>query len=275
MLGQLRIVPATNLGDLEPQQSEAVVYDWKVSYSVLGSLPWLVLLLAFVIPKDNRNYRILFVLISLIVVFIFWWVFIKILPKMTSSNAIQFGTLFQSLAIGLTILWLIAHKFEKFGGLPRFFIAFAVMMVISFLGILSLYTDFENEVFLILALFAFMTIAMLLGFAMSVKLCRKVYRPKAFLLWLGLWLPLCCLFAMIGFVVVGMIITKSVPPTEALLLQIPIVGLFFGVFLYIVNLPFMILGFASPLYRERFCACLRLKPKAVTTEQGNIEPAED
>ena len=46
---------------------------------------------------------------------------------MTSSNAIKFGTLFQSLAIGLTILWLIAHKFEKFDGLPRFFIAFAVI----------------------------------------------------------------------------------------------------------------------------------------------------
>lgn len=265
-------MPSANIGELGANEGEVVVYDWKVYYSALGVLPWLALIIAFVIPKDNRNFRVLFILISLIIVFIFWRLFIEMLPKMMSSDTIQFGTLFQSLVIGLTILWLIAHKLKDFSGLAKFVIALGVMMVMSFLGTLSIFTDFDYQVPLILALFAFMTSAMLFGFAVSGKFCGKQYRPITFILWLGLWLPLCCVFAMIGFIAIGMIITRSVPPTEALLLQLPIVGLFFGLFLYVVNLPFMILGFASPFYRERFCECLNLKPKAVTPEQGNIEP---
>jgi hypothetical protein len=251
-------VPSANIGELGANEGEVVVYDWKVTYSALEVLPWLALILAFVIPKDNRNYRVLLILISLIIVYFFWRLFIKMLPKMMSSDAIQFGTLFQSLVFGLTILWLIAHKLKDFGGPVKFVMALGVMMIMSLLGILSIFTDFDNQVLLMLALFASMAIAMLFSFAISSKFCRKKNQTIVFMLWLGLWLPLCCIFAMIGFFIAGMVIMQSGPPKEAYI-QISIVGLFFGVFLYVINLPYMLLGFVSPFFRERFCACLCLK----------------
>lgn len=187
---------------------------------------------------------------------------------MLSSDSIQFNALFQSLVIGLTILWLISYKLKEFRSVVRFFVAFGILVVISLLGILSIYSDFQDQTFLIIVLFAFMTIAMLLGFAASGKLCRKKYRSVAFILWLGLWLPLCSVFAMVGFFVVGIVIVQSVPPKEALI-QIPIVGLFFGFFLYVVNVPYLILGFINPFFRERFCACLNLKSKPAVADSDS------
>jgi len=35
-----------------------------------------------------------------------------------------------------------------------------------------------------------------------------------------------------------------------------------------LNLPFMILGFTDPFFRERFCACIRLKPIPVNTQNA-------
>ncbi len=192
---------------------------------------------------------------------------------MLSSDAIQFGTLFQSLVISLTILWLMAYKLKEFSGIVRFFMAFGTMMIISFLGILSLYSDFEDQAFLIIALFAFMMIAMLFGFVVSGRFCRKKYRPIAFMLWLGLWLPLCSVVAMIGFAGIGMVIMQSTPPKEAFI-QIPILGLFFGLFLYVVNLPFMILGFVNPFFRERFRASLNLKSIPAIADSDLNQPDE-
>jgi hypothetical protein len=38
-----------------------------------------------------------------------------------------------------------------------------------------------------------------------------------------------------------------------------IAGLIIGLCLYVLNLPFILLGFANPFFRERFCACLFTK----------------
>jgi hypothetical protein len=144
------------------------------------------------------------------------------------------------------------------------------MIIISFLGVLSLYTDFDSEALFILAMFAFMTSALLMGFVVVKRFCKSRYRPTCILLWLGLWLPICCICAIIGLFGVGMIIMESTPPKEALL-QIPIIGLFFGLFLYVVNLPFMILGFVSPFFRDRFYTCLNLKPVHSISEIDKIK----
>ncbi len=45
----------------------------------------------------------------------------------------------------------------------------------------------------------------------------------------------------------------------AAVLMLSFVGLLLGLGLYLFNLPFMILGFTSPLFRERFSRCLGLE----------------
>ena len=49
------------------------------------------------------------------------------------------------------------------------------------------------------------------------------------------------------------------------LLTSVIAGTALGLGLYMLNLPFMILGFVNPFCRERFCKCLRLELSAAAT----------
>jgi hypothetical protein len=234
---------------------------------------WLALAFVFMVIKENHNYRTLSILVSLLIVNLMWLLFKK-LTRMPSSSAIQFDALFHSLMVGLAVLWLIANKLKEFRGIVRFLIALGIMVIISSLGILSLYMGFESRkrTFLMLLMLAFITGAILLSFIISGKFCRKKYRPLAFLLWLGLWLPLCSVIALILFTGIGLAIMGSGPTLKQAMTQIPIVGLIMGLFLYILNLPFMILGFVHPFFRERFCACLNLKSMPAVTDSDSNQP---
>lgn len=233
------------------------MFNWKWYYNLPSLLLWVVLLGAIIFIKENHNRRVLLIFIPILIVHLILYGLLKLLNA-PSSAGVQMGTLITSYTIGLAVLWLIAYKLKQFRTIVRFFVAFGTMMVISLLGILSIYSDFQSETFLIITLFFFMTIVMLLSFAVSGKLCGKKYRPIVFMLWLCLWLQLCSVIAMTGFAGIGMVIMQSVPSKEAFI-QIPIAGLFFGLFLYVVNLPYFILGFVNPFFRERFYACLNLK----------------
>ena len=168
------------------------------------------------------------------------------------------SALFQSMLIGIAVLYLLGNYIGRFGSFVRFFMALGIIMAISFMGTLFYFSDFYVQT-VILATFALMICAMFFGFVVSSKFCGKKYRPTTFISWLGLWLSLSIVFAVIGFVAVRMIITKSELLSEEMLIQLLKLGLCFGLFFYVVNLPFMILGFTSSFFHERFCACLNLK----------------
>ena len=253
-------MPSANLGDVGPQQGEAVNFDWKWSYSAPGLVIWLALILALVLPKANRNPRILLILVPLVIANLLWVTFKKAL-SMPSSDASQFDTIFHSMTVGITVLWLVVQYFEKFGGFVRFLLSFVTVVIVAGLGTLSYSTEFSSEMFLFLAFFAFLTITILCATTAAGKLCHWKYRPLSFMLWLALWTLLGSLITTFGFFIVGTLIMSSGsrPDILAAVLMLSLVGLILGLCLYVINLPFMILGFANPFFRERFYACLRLK----------------
>jgi hypothetical protein len=104
---------------------------------------------------------------------------------------------------------------------------------------------------------------------LSRRLCGGEYRPVRFLLWLALWTLLCSLVAALGFLIVASIIFSSGPGSYEAILTFVLAGSIFGLFLYGLNLPFMILGFAHPFFRERCCVCLRLKSIPSTVESDD------
>ncbi len=262
-------MPSANLGDVGPQQGEAVNFDWKWSYSAPGFIIWLVLIFALVLPKANRDLRILLIFVPLVIVNLLWLAF-KEVSSMPSSSASQFDTIFHSLAVGIAVLWLVVNYFDRFGGFVRFLMSFGTLVAVACLGILSYCTEFSNEVVLLLALFAFLAITMLGATTIAGKLCKGKYRPLCFMLWLALCTLLGSLFATYGFFIVGTFIMSSGsgPGILEAILMLTLVGLIFGLCLYVLNLPFMILGFAIPFFRERFNACLRLKSMPTMPEAG-------
>jgi len=261
-------VPSANLGEIGPQQGEAAVFDWKWSYSAPGLAIWLALILALVLPKANRDRRILLILIPLVVVNLLWLAFKKV-SGMPSATASQFDTVFHSMAVGIAVLWLVESYFDRFGGFVRFLMFFGTLVAVACLGILSYSTELSNEAAVFFAMLVFFSITVLAATTAAGKLCRGKYRPLRFMLWLALWNIVASLFTTFGFFVVGnLIMSSGGSATYSLetILMLILVGLAFGLCLYVLNLPFMILGFANPFFRKRFNACLRLKLMPTTPQ---------
>jgi MFS family permease len=256
----LKIVPSsgTNLGELGQQQGHASTFDWKWYYSAAGSLIWLALILAIVVPKANRDLRILLILVPLVIVNLLWLAF-KAISGMPSSAASGFDTVFHSAAVGVAGLWLVANYLHRFGGFARFFMSFATSVAVACLGVFSYSIELSNETVVMLALLALMALMMLVAITLARKLCGGEYRPVCFMLWLALWTVLGSLVAMLGFIVVGSIIMSGGPDLSEGIMIVVLGGSIIGLCLYVLNLPFMVLGFTNPLFRERLFACLGLK----------------
>jgi hypothetical protein len=278
VFGELKIVPAADLGEMGPQQGQATNFNWKWHYSAPGLLIWLALILALIVPKANHNPRILWILVPLVILNLAWLVFKK-LSGMPSSSASQFEMLIQSMVIGIAVLWLTANYLEKLGGVARFFIAFGMVLIVAGLGTLSYFSGFSMQSHLFAILFATMTLALLLAMTVSSLLCRRRYRPGRFMLWLGLWILLGSVLAF-GVTYALFILAigpgSSRPDLSQIILSMVMPGVIFAVFLYMLILPFMLLGFAHPFFRRRFCACLglHLAPDALASQaRENAEVA--
>jgi hypothetical protein len=265
VFGQLRIVPSADLGDMGPQQGVTTNFDWKWYHSAGKWIIWLALILAFVVPKTNRDIRILLILIPLTIVNLFWWIFIQNV-RTNSTDAFEFGIIFNSLAVGVTVLWLVAQYFKNYGGAVRFLLSFLTIVIVAALGTLAHSSKFSTEMVLFWTLFVFMAFVILISITLSRRFCKGTYRPVRFLLWLALWMLLGALVGTSGFIIIGSVfLSKGSDPFEIILVLL-LGGSMFGLFLYAINLPFLILGFVHPFFRERFCACLRLAPNAGPAE---------
>ena len=258
------------MGDIGPQQGEAASFNWKWHYSAGKWIIWLALVAAFAIPQANRNIRILLILIPLGIVNLLWWIFMKY-ANMNSTDVLQFSIIFNSMAVSMTVLWLVANYFKRFRGAVRFLLSFVVIVGVASLGTLAYSTEFSTETAMFLVLFAFMTLTILIAITLSRRLGGRTYHPVCFMLWLVLWMFIGSLIITSGFVLICSIIFSLGPDSSAAILIFIIGGSVFGLFLYVLNLPFMLLGFAHPLFRERFCACLGLKsiPTTVESEAGS------
>ena len=267
VFGELKIAASSDIGTLGPEEGAGVVYSWKWYYSASGVVIWLVLILALAIPKANRNIHVLWIVAPLVVLNLLYFAFKKI-SGMPSSAALHFDMLFQSMLIGISVLWLLANYLVRFGGIVRFLLSFVTMIIVAGLGVLFFSTEFSDETVMFLALLVFAVLTMLAAITLSRRFCGGKYRPVRFILWLVLWTILGSIFAMIGYIIVGTIIMSSGPDLSEMLSIIGFGGLIFGLYLFVLNLPFMILGFVHPFFRERFCACLRLKPVPAAPKQA-------
>lgn len=260
-------MPSAGIGPGGPQAVEATLYDWKWYYSAPGCVIWLALILALALPKSNRNLGAFLILLPLVIVSLAWLTLRKI-TGMTSSSAVQFDTLVQSMAVGIAVLWLTAGYFARFRGFIRFLLSFGTIVIVTGLGVLSYSTEFSHETLLFLALFVFLALAVLAATVLARAACKGKYSPVRFMLWLALWTVLGSMVVVFALTFIANFIMTSgsswsdIP--RALLTSV-IAGTALGLGLYVLNLPFMILGFVNPFCRERFCNCLRLELTAAAT----------
>lgn len=262
----MKVIPSAEIGPGVPQLVEATLYDWKWYYSAPGYAIWLAMILALVFPKSNRDPRVLLILVPLAAVSLAW-LGLKKMTGMTSSSAVQFDTLVQSMAVGVAVLWLTAGCFRSFRGFVRFLLSFGAVVIVTGLGTLSYSTEWINETILFLTFFVFLTLAVLAAHVLARATCRGKCRPARFMLWLALWTVLGSIIAVFAITFVANFIMSSGSSwsdVPAALFTGVVAGTAMGLGLYILNLPFIILGFVNPFFRKRLCECLCLKPAAAT-----------
>lgn len=270
MFGQLKIVPSADIGQLGPHEGQTVDFNWKWYYSAVKWIIWLALILAFAAPKANRNIQALWILVPLGIVNILWWFFMEY-THMNSTDALQFSIIFNSMAVAVAVLWLVVHYFKGFNGVIQFLLSFATVVIIAGLGTLAYSTEISTEMALFLILFTLMTLTMLVAITISRRFCGGKYRPISFLLLLVPSMLTVGLVTSSAFFLISYIIFSSGPNSVLEILIFIFAGLIFGLSLYVLNLPFLILGFVHPFFRERLCACLRLKPVPTALNQTDID----
>ena len=254
----MKIVPAADIGDLGPKQGTSVTYDWKWYYGAPTLTLWLALIAAFVFIKANRNPQALLILGPLLIANLLWLLFKSILV-FNSADMEMFTLLFNSLAIGITVLWLLAHKLGDHHRFVTFLSALIIMGLPGLLGAVSYGMESSVETIAFVSVLAMLVFAFLLGFVLASWRCRKRYGPARFMLWLGLWTVTTAIVLMVAFASVVLMIQGRVMRYDEVLLEILTIGLVCGLGIYLIDLPYMILAFCSSFFRERFYACLRLK----------------
>ena len=256
------------------KEGATVTYNWRWYYNIPSVILWVILLGAIILTKANRNPRALLIILPLLIVNILWLGFVRLL-NVPPSVKMQFDSLFNSFVTGIALLWLLAHKLGNRNRFITFLLALIIMIVISIIG-QATYGEFSEQTIIFLSFIISLSLAVLISFVLTGWRCRAKYNGLRFLLWLALWSIIASLASMMIFMVLAYIVQRpGIDILRAIFFQALITGLVTGLFSYAINLPFMILAFCSPFYRERFFACLRLKSMPITAAQSDTNRPDE
>jgi len=256
---------------LGPNQGAEAGYNWRWYHSTPSLALWLVLAAAIILIKANRTARILLILVPLLIVNVLWFLLTQIMGFSSPGDVEMFNMMFNSLVAGITFLWLFADKLGRFNPWIAFFLAFTLITVFFLLGIVSyLGFGFSQNAVVALAMLGVLALGMLLGFVLAGWRCRKRFGPVRFMLWLAVWMVVACLACTLVFYAILCFAQKTPIPITTILFVASAVSLVYAVCLYVINLPYMILALRSSFFRERFYACLHLKPMSAARQQADI-----
>jgi hypothetical protein len=256
---------------LGPNQSTAVIYNWRWNYGRPNLALWLILIASFIFVRGNRNPQALLVIIPLLLLNLLWLA-LKKATALGPAEAEMPNMAFNSMSIGITVLWLFAHKLGNRKRFVTFLMAFSLMGVLGIVGTVSyLGLEFSQQTDGGLILLAISVLALLLGFALAGWGCQNCYSGLRFVLYLAFWTVAASLACTLVLYPIAFSIDPAPVPLSAALLVGLVVGLMLGGCLYVISLPYMILVLHSPLLRERFYTCMRLSSMPPTCRQGEAK----
>lgn len=268
----MTIVASCDIGDLGSKEGTEISYYWNPIYNVLGVLPWLLLLGAFTLFKENRCGQTMWILLPVVIFRLLWAAFAG-LTGIPSEASSMFISLIDCLSVGFVLIWLLA---ERIGNRNRFVtwllalllfaLSFGVMLVNLGMGIEAI----QLSIFIALTVGIVMVSFPLAGF-----MCRKKFGPVRFSIWTAVWV----LLLTNGFFMVFAIIQAAMSdfPIMTLLLQVLLVGFVYAGILIAGLLPFEILLFVNRFWRKRFEVVFGLKtdPVPIETVQMDEQPEPD
>jgi hypothetical protein len=218
--------------------------QWIFNFALL-----ILLLLAFVLLKENRNLKALLILIPLLIIFI-----ITMLLE-SGMNADMIGTMnfllvVETLAVGLAILLLLGRKISTLKWYFSIIIVIIVLTIVGFAGVtgaddgrIIAHTEIN------LSIYGLQAAGWLLAMILTAFLCRKKYSKVRFNLFAALSF---FIFQVIGLYSVALLVGGPLAGLAGSIQWLLIVALVFAIIQYLVTLPFLILSYRSTEYEKRF-----------------------
>jgi hypothetical protein len=216
-------------------------------------LPWLAIL-GLLALKPNRCAAAWWIWLPLGCVIAFTLAPLDIPPSGTNF----FPDVIAAMAAGLAAVWLLSsyllqqHRFVTFLCILPALAGFSVLAFVSQQG-----GSFTSETFVVGIMLAVGVLASSGALSLGGLICRGRYRPFGLYAWLlillaAIWLVIAAPFFLFALIASG----GKLPWSDFFVPVFAAVALNFATLL-----PFLILSSASPFYRERLKALLRVKPE--------------
>ncbi len=254
MAGELRLVVSSDLGGLGPTRGAPLLYRWGRANLLPEVLPWMAVL-GLLLLRPNRDVRA-------------WWVWVPlvtvnavaggVLSLAPTELADQFLEPFTSLAFGVAAVWLLAPYLGTKSRLVLFFAAL-LSLGLGSVGTQVLRADWSGggpERFGVLVLLGVCAFTLALAICLTSLMCRHRFAGLRVALWSLVWLAVAWTLTTAPVWVVALVV-RGGGSTQVLGF---IAGLTLATFLSL--LPFLLLSFAQPFYRQRLRAFLRVAATA-------------
>jgi len=251
--GKLTIVASADLGALGAKDGSPLDYHWTLPSIAPLLLPWLAIL-GLLALKPNRCAAAWLIWLPLGCVIAFTLAPLPILPSGTDF----FLDVIAALAIGLAAVWLLPDSL----GRPHRFTFLRILLALAGFSALAAaskgWSLMTTELLQVAILLAMGVLASSLALSLAGLICRGRYRPLGLYLWLFIllavgWLVITAPFFLFALIASGGRIAWSE-------FFVPVLAV--ATVNFATLLPFLILSSASPFFRERLKALLRVKPEA-------------
>ena len=264
--GDLKLVVSADLGELGQREGPAIPLRWNPLHSLIGWLPWGVLLALALLPP-NRTLKLVYIVLVLAAEL----AVLAFVPE-------QYGfvqTAFETLALSIAAIWLVAPVLTH---CPRWLVFAPLVLLVALVSVLQglVYGDplarglaIESMGRLAIILGVTLSLVLTCSLSLSVVCCRKRVSLPRLGMWLVVWL-------VVSSAVSVLILSGSGPGLlleDCSRLGVPLTepggGAIWGwavacaVALPLVLLaPYALLSLVNPFYRERFFAMFNLRPPA-------------
>jgi hypothetical protein len=263
-------VASQPLGELGSSESEPVCFEWRWHYHV-PSLPlWGLIGLLLVVPKANRRLQAWLILLPLGLVLLVWRMPLALLGAQPASAEEIISFFVVSLAMGWSAVWLLGHWL---GVRSRLLTLLLILAVMGPTGVLSYCCLIEDSTYLtpLVIYFGLSSCTLALAMLLTGWCCRRSCSLLRFLLWLAVWLGVCALVLVFGLLLVA----AAFGGPKSLLEFLGVFGgmsAFLAVTLYLLDLPFLILAFNNPFYRQRLRQLFH-RTSDIVVEQEAAQPS--
>jgi hypothetical protein len=252
------MVTFQDLGDLGPARSEAASLYWQPIRRYSAWPLWAIVGLLAIVPRANRRWRALAILLPLGLVALAGWGLGSIAVALEASGdpAVLSFLSFLCVGWGLTCSFVLLAA-PWLAGRSRAVTTWKILAAVFVAALLQGLWYVDDPMWMgawlgctMIAAVAAIVPCMFAGFH-----CRREFYPGRFGLFAFLWLfgLLACATLVVGGILAGLAAFDGARSTEfaGLLAAIVAAALGVGAFVFVTTFPFLWLAFANPFYRER------------------------